>query len=471
MATTVVMPRQGQTVESCIIVEWKKAIGDSVAEGEVLLEVETDKATLEVPAPVSGTLLARFFEAGDEVPVLTAIASIGAPGEEISGAPGLPEPPKPEPDVPVESEEVAAKVQGSAPAQAPAQAAAQAAAQVPSVEASGGASPVSPRARHVAERKGVDAPALQGSGPGGRVIERDVLAAAAAMPKLTPVARAMVAEGGYTVPAQGSGPRGRVTSHDLVQQAAPQVAAAPAAVAAPAPVPGDEVERIEVKGVRKIIAERMLQSLQTTAQLTMNASADARALQAYRARLKQSPEALGLRGVTINDLVLFAVSRALLQHPEVNALYLPQEAAILRHRRVHLAFAVDTPRGLIVPVIRNADSLSLRRMAADAKRLATAAQENKSAPDDLTGGTFTVTNLGGFGVESFTPVLNPPQVGILGVGNIQPRPVQGADGIDFVPHLGLSLTINHQVVDGAPGARFLQTLAALIAQFDLLLAG
>jgi pyruvate dehydrogenase E2 component (dihydrolipoamide acetyltransferase) len=124
-----------------------------------------------------------------------------------------------------------------------------------------------------------------------------------------------------------------------------------------------------------------------------------------------------------------------------------------------------------VPVIRNADSLSLRALAGEAKRLAAAALDNKSAPDDLAGGTFTVTNLGGFGVESFTPVLNPPQVGILGVGNIALRPVQGAGGVEFIPHLGLSLTINHQVVDGAPGARFLQTVAGHIANIDLLLAG
>jgi pyruvate dehydrogenase E2 component (dihydrolipoamide acetyltransferase) len=221
--------------------------------------------------------------------------------------------------------------------------------------------------------------------------------------------------------------------------------------------------------VRKIIAGRMLASLQTTAQLTMNASADARALQALRKRLKESDEALGLRGITINDLVLFAVARALLLHPDLNALF--AENTISRYRRVHLGFAVDTPRGLIVPVIRNADSLSLRALAGEAKRLAAAALDNKSAPDDLAGGTFTVTNLGGFGVESFTPVLNPPQVGILGVGNIALRPVQGAGGVEFIPHLGLSLTINHQVVDGAPGARFLQTVAGHIANIDLLLAG
>jgi pyruvate dehydrogenase E2 component (dihydrolipoamide acetyltransferase) len=448
------MPKQGQSVESCIIVEWKKQVGEAVAEGDVLCDVETDKATLEVEATATGVVLAHIAAAGDEVPVLAPIAVIGNPGEvvEAQSAPA---------SAPAEAE-VASPVPQS-PSQPVNQSAASAFA--PSSAA------ISPRARHAAERKGVETSALQGSGPGGRVIERDVLAAAAQQPKLTPVAKAMVADGGFAVPQQGSGPGGRVTSRDLVQQGAQPVAEAPSHTLTQSPSQPDgpdEITQIPVKGIRKVIAERMLASLQTTAQLTMHASADARALQAYRKRLKESPEALGLRGITINDLVLFATARALMQHPDVNAHF--AEMMIAQHRRVHLGFAVDTARGLMVPVIRDAHTLSLRSLAAESKRLATAALEGKSAPDDLTGGTFTVTNLGGFGVESFTPVLNPPQVAILGVSNIQIKPVQGASGVEFVPHLGLSLTINHQVVDGAPGARFLQTLAGLIANFDLLLA-
>lgn len=221
--------------------------------------------------------------------------------------------------------------------------------------------------------------------------------------------------------------------------------------------------------MRKVIAERMLQSLQTTAQLTLHASADARALQALRKRIKESPEAMGVRGVTINDLVLFAVARTLLAFPGLNALFTGAE--IHQYRTVHLGIAVDTPRGLMVPVVRNAEMLSLRQLSAEAKRLATACLESKITPDELTGGTFTVTNLGAFGVESFTPVLNPPQVAILGVCNIQPKPTEVGDKVKFVPHIGLSLTINHQVVDGAPAARFLQALGQAIATIDLLLVG
>ncbi len=203
-----------------------------------------------------------------------------------------------------------------------------------------------------------------------------------------------------------------------------------------------------VRGVRKVIAERMLASLQTTAQLTLNASANARALQALRVRFKNSSDAFGLQGVTINDLLLFALSRALPVHPDLNALFVGD--AIRRYGPVHLGIAVDTPRGLLVPVIRNADRLTLKQLAGEAKRLAGAAQEGRSAPDDLTGGTFTVTDLGAFGVESFTPVLNPPQVAILGVGNINLKPMADTEeNIAFIPHIALSLTINHQVVDGS----------------------
>jgi pyruvate dehydrogenase E2 component (dihydrolipoamide acetyltransferase) len=229
------------------------------------------------------------------------------------------------------------------------------------------------------------------------------------------------------------------------------------------------VQVIPVRGVRKVIAERMLQSLQTTAQLSLNAAADARALQALRARFKASPEAMGLRGVTLNDLLLWAVARTLPAHPALNALFVGGE--IHQHRHVQLGIAVDTPRGLMVPVVRQAEQLTLRQLSVEAKRLASACLESKITPDELVGGTFTVTNLGALGIESFTPVLNAPQVAILGVASIQLRPVEADGGVQFVPHIGLSLTINHQVIDGAPAARFLQALSQAIGSIDLLLAG
>jgi pyruvate dehydrogenase E2 component (dihydrolipoamide acetyltransferase) len=331
---------------------------------------------------------------------------------------------------------------------------------------------ISPRARNLAERKGMETSAVAGSGPGGRIIERDVEAALASMPKLTPVAKAMVSSGEFETASVGTGPGGRVMSRDLTPKGVPIAAGSSSThvtqQAAGSTQPLDEVQSTPVRGIRAVIASRMLDSLQTTAQLTLNASADARAILAYRKRLKASPDALGLQRVTINDLVLLAVSRTLTQYPEMNALY--DGEMLHQYSNVHLGVAVDTPRGLMVPTVRYANTLTLRDLAAETKRVAVACVESRITPDELTGGTFTVTNLGAFGVESFTPVLNPPQVGILGVGNINLKPVQVDGEVEFIPHIGLSLTINHQVVDGAPAARFLQTLAQGIGEVELLMA-
>lgn len=460
MPTAVVMPKQGQTVESCIIASWRKAKGDPVTAGEVLCEVETDKALLEVESPANGVLLDVFFQAGDDVPVLTNIAAVGQPGEDASSLrPGgaTTAAAAPIPTGQVEPAKLAAASQA-----------------VPAALAgsNGGVVGVSPRARKLAQARGVETANLTGSGPGGRIIERDVQALLARQPALTPLAKTMVAQGGFTVPAPGSGVSGRIRAADLVPAAPVETAApvVPAQPAAPVAVPAatEEVQVIPVKGIRKVIATRMLQSLQTTAQLTLNSSADASALLAYRQQLKESAEALGLRKVTINDLVLLAVSRTLPQHSEVNALF--SDDTIYQHKNVHLGLAVDTPRGLMVPVIRQANTLSLKQISQEARRLASTCLEGNVSPDELTGGTFTVTNLGSLGIESFTPVLNPPQVAILGVGNINLKPVEVEGEVKFIPHLGLSLTINHQVVDGAPAARFLQALAQGLAQIELLLA-
>lgn len=447
MATTVLMPKLGQSVESCIIVAWHKAVGEAIAVDETLCEVETDKATMEVPSLVAGTVIAHYFAVGDEVPVQAALALIGTPEE--------------------------AAVATLAPA----------ADRPVTTPAANDLTLVSPRARRLAERKGVDLTTVSGSGPGGRRIERDIQGALTTQPRLTPVAKAMVAEGDYQPPAQGSGPGGWITSKDLhsrapqvESQADLQVAPPASATTQPtpplpttAPVPQGDGVQIPVRGVRKVIAERMLHSLQSTAQLTMNMAADARALRAYRERLKQSPEAWGLRQISINDLLLFILARTLPHFPDLNAHY--QGEMITQYGAVHLGFAVDTARGLLVPVIRHADRLTLRQLAAESKRLASLCQGGKITPDELQGGTFTLTNLGAFGIESFTPVLNPPQVGILGVGAIGLKAIETDQGIAHIPHIALSLTINHQVVDGAPAARFLQQLAQGIAQIDLLLAG
>ena len=464
MATAVVMPKQGQTVESCIIVEWKKRPGDVIAEGDILCEVETDKAVLEVPSPVGGTLLDLFFAAGDDVPVLTNIAAVGAAGEDASslrpasatapsvGTAAPPPPVAPPPPAPP-----------SSPAGIP-----NAASQPTATESVG----ISPRARNLAERKQVETVGIAGSGPGGRIIERDIQAILANQPRVSPVAKAMVASGEFALPDQGSGPGGRIMARDLASPtslgSAERGAEATQNTSSTLFSSMGESEVIPIRGVRKVIAERMLNSMQTTAQLTMHSFADARSLLALRRRFKASDDELGLQGITINDLVLFAVARTLPQHLLLNATL--GDKAITQYHDVHLGFAVDTPRGLLVPVIRNADNRSLRGLAQESKRLAAAIQGGTILPDEMIGGTFTVTNLGNLGIEQFTPILNVPQVAILGVGSVNLKAIEVNEEVEFVPHIALSLTINHQVVDGAPGARFLQALAFGIKNLDLLLA-
>jgi pyruvate dehydrogenase E2 component (dihydrolipoamide acetyltransferase) len=459
MAVVIVMPKQGQSVESCIISAWLKQVGEAVQVGDALCEVETDKALLSVESQTAGTMLAHFYKAGDDVPVLTTIAAVGTPGEDVSAL------------------RPSTATGGMAPVAVPAgnghPATATHVAPAPIISPSLPTERfISPRARALAIREQIDIAALIGSGPDGRIIERDVQAAirasSAPRPRLSPLAQLMVASGEYVAPESGSGPKQRVMTRDLQP-----TAAAAAATSTPAPAEDGDTITIPFSRTRKVIAARMLESLQTTAQLTLNASADARSLQAYRKRSKESdataPSPLAaLKAVTINDLLLFAVSRTLPTFPDLNA-WLTNET-ITQHRRVHLGFAVDTPRGLLVPVIRNAHLLSLKALSDEARRLATACQAGNVTPDDLSGGTFTVSNLGSFGIESFTPVLNPPQVAILGVGNINLKPVEIDGAVQFIPHLGLSLTVNHQAVDGAPGARFLQRLAQNIAAIELVLA-
>ena len=400
--------------------------------GDVLCEVETDKAVLEVESAEAGTLLARFCEAGDEVAVLQSIAVIGRAGESVAEY------------APAET------LRGDAPGPAIAPAATLAPGPRPNPQAKGRLA-ISPRARHLARNEGVDVNDISGSGPQGRIIERDIQALIDSRTRLSPVAKKMLDSGDFRLPGDSIG-AGRLTSSDLVP------AAADAA---------EEVTAIPLRGIRKTIARRMLESLQTTAQLTLHRSANAVALRQLRGRFKSADKALGLNDITINDLLLFAVARTLPVFPALNARF--EDDTIYQHAAVQLGMAVDTKRGLLVPVIRDADRLSLRAMSQEARRLSEACREGAVLPDELSGGTFTVSNLGGLGIETFTPILNPPQVAILGVGAISLKPVVSDAGVDFTPQIALSLTVNHQVVDGAPAARFLAQLAQNLRDIDLLL--
>ena len=444
MATIVVMPQLGNSVESCIIVEWMIAEGDTVSVDQTLASIETDKSTMEVPSTAEGTVLKLLWEEGDEVPVKDPLIIVGEPGEDISGlVPGGDAAPAEATAAP--AEQAAAAPEAAAPAFA--------------TERATGA--VSPRARALAASNGLDASSIaEGSGPHGRVIERDVAAAIAAGPTLTSAARAA----GVSA-AEGTGIGGRVSVADAGRTAEAAPAAAVAAPAAAADFPGASTSA-PLKGVRKVVAKRMMESLTSTAQLTLNTTANAAGILAMRKKVKNADEALGLNKITLNDLVCFAVSRTLLKYPVFNAHL--EDGVLTEFEQVHLGFACDTPRGLLVPVIRSAQALGLKAFSDEAKRLAGGAIDGSLSPDFLSGGTFTVSNIGSFGIETFTPVINLPQTAILGVGAITPRPTVAADGsIGVEQRLNLSLTIDHQVIDGADGARFLRDLVAAIENIDV----
>lgn len=421
MATVVIMPRQGQSVESCIITKWNKKVGDSVAEGDILFSYETDKASFEEEAKVAGTLLAVFAEEGDDVPCLDNVAVIGNPGEDISEfAPGSAD---------AAPAEAAAPAAEAAPAEASAPAAPAAA--TGSV-AEGERIKISPRAKGIAENQNLDVAKATPTGPDGRIIERDIL-------ELSKLGDAAIA-----APAAS--------------------AAAPAAPAASAAA----YEDVPLPNIRKVIAKSMHASLSEMAQLTHSFSFDATQVMAYRKIVKENAEKLGLANITFNDIILYAVSRVILNHKDMNAHFLGDKMRYFTD--VNLGMAVDTPRGLLVPTIFGANKMSLNEISIAAKDLAKQAQEGTISPDLLTGASFTVSNLGTFGVEHFTPVINPPQTGILGVNNIQTK-LKMVDG-EAVPYqaMGISLTYDHRALDGAPASRFAQELCKTLENFMALLA-
>ena len=426
MATPILMPRQGQSVESCILTAWKVRAGDTVKLGQPIASIETDKATFEVECPADGTVLELFFKDGDDIPVLTHIAAVGQPGEDLAAI-------RPGGRASVEAPTLTQPSPTGSPDRAP-----------PVVQftpPSGPAAGISPRARRAAQASGLDAALLSGSGPGGRIIERDVLAAQASAPHLSAAARAA---GSGHPPARGTGPGGMVLASDLKSEIR------------------NPKSDIPLKGIRKIVAERMRQSLAGTAQLTLTMSFDATSMQRTRAQAKERGEKL-----TINDLICLATVRTLTAHPALNAHFLGDR--IVQHPHVNLGVAVDTPRGLMVPVIAGADRLSVRELSSAIKSRAEDCQKGSINPDLLAGGTFTITNLGSLGVETFTPVLNAPEVAILGVGGLAIKPVRKDGSIALVEAITLSLTIDHQAVDGAPGARFLKELCEKLESIETLL--
>jgi len=402
MATVVIMPRQGQSVESCVIARWHKNKGDAVSVGDALFTYETDKAVFDEEAKVDGTLLDVFFGEGDDVPCLTNVCVIGSAGENTAEF---------IPKTGEKAEEVKESV-----------VAAPAAADEKIGENIKSAIAVSPRAENLAKKKNIDPADVAPTGPQGRIIERDIINA-----KTTTVEKTIVT--------------------------------APAAAAA---------EEVKHSNIRRVIAKTMHQSLSQMAQLTLNTSFNAAAILNYRKKLKAQAESLGLANITINDIISYAVARTLRCHKDLNAHY--YEDKMVYFNTVNLGVAMDTPRGLMVPTLFGADSMSLNEIAVKTKELARAAQEGTISPDLLKDGTFTVTNLGALGVETFTPVINPPQTGILGVNAIVNKPYEENGEIKLYPSMSLSITFDHRALDGAPAARFVRELCGNLENFEVLLA-
>jgi len=439
MAIPVLMPRQGQSVETCILGEWVKKKGDAVKVGDILFSYETDKASFEEEAKADGILLDVFFAEGDEVPVLVNVAVIGAAGESVDEfRPGG------QVAAPVAETAAAAEVVAEK-ATVP---------EVKTVSEPSGKIKISPRAKNLAEKSGVAYQQLQGSGPEGRIIERDIEAAAQAMPKLTPLAQEKAKAEGLKVGETTTGLGGKAVAKDLISYN---------------PIYSDDFEVKKLTNMRKLIAKAMHTSLQNSAQLTHHMSADARTIMALRKKYKKALDAGQItQNITINDLVCFAVIKALKKFPQVNTHFIGD--SMRWFKKVHLGLAVDTDRGLMVPAIKNADDLSLEGLSGQMQAIAGQCRKGNVSPELLApeAATFTISNLGNYGVEMFTPVINIPQTAILGVCTIVPRPKDLGDGVyGFVPMMGLSLTYDHQALDGGEATLFLKEIKEQIENLEV----
>jgi pyruvate dehydrogenase E2 component (dihydrolipoamide acetyltransferase) len=427
MATKVMMEALSPTREEGRLVQWRKALGDPVASGDVLAEVETDKAIMELVARGDGVLRAQLVEAGTTTPVGQLIGVIAAPDEDITALTGgAGAAPAQTPAGTPASTADDAGVRGSA---AVGEAPAAGTGATTGSGADGGRLRASPLARRLAAERGVPLEVLAGSGPGGRIVRRDIEAAASA-----------------PVPAAAS-----------VRPASP-AAPEPAAARTPAPaVAADEVRDVPLTQMRKTIARRLSESIGPVPTFYLTAEIDMTRTVELREAMARTDERFK---VSINDIVLKAVAIALSRHPDCNAHWLGDR--IRYFGAVHLGMAVATDDGLIVPVIRDAHRKGLGEIGREARDLATRARERKLAPEEYTGGTCSVSNLGMFGIDQFTAIINPPEAAIVAVGGIETKPVW-RDGA-FVPHQRLRVTMScdHRVIDGAVGARFLQTLTRLL---------
>jgi pyruvate dehydrogenase E2 component (dihydrolipoamide acetyltransferase) len=435
MSTKVVMEALSPTMEEGRLVEWKKQEGEAVAVGDVLAEVETDKAVMELIARAGGTLLKQMVPAGTTVPVSELVAVIGEAGEAVEDGGKSPA-----------SEQRGAKA--AAPARQQPAPKADAAREQATQPAPGRDRPTSmppaPAAEAVTEGNGQQPTRPSGQRPGGRV-------------KASPLARRMAAEKGIDLAGvTGSGPEGRVIARDLEGAVPPASASRAATAPQPRGPSAQPFQDVPLTQIRKTIARRLSQSIgpiptfYLTTEVDMERAADAR----------EALLAAGGEKVSFNDIILKAVAMALRQHPECNAWW--QDDHIRYWNEVHVSMAVAIEDGLITPVIRHTDLKSLREIAAEARDLAGRARERKLKPEEYTGGTFSVSNLGMLDIHEFTAVINPPETGIIAVGRMVEQPVVHQGAVTIRRRMRLTMSCDHRVIDGATGARFLQTLKGML---------
>ncbi len=429
------IPKLGQTVEEVTLVGWLVKDGEKISQGQAVMEVETDKAVFPVEANAKGYIHLGPYKEGDVLPVLTVVAVIGKQEDKF-------------------------KVQGAAST------AAMVTEPLPVAGAKSESTDrvfVSPRARKLAAETAVDVTRVTPTGYEGlRVTERDVRSYLSQQPKATPVAQRMAADVGVDLrEVTGSGPGGRIVKQDVARLVQPS--------ASSTSLPAAEVlERVPLKGVRRIIAERMAASVHTTARVTLMMEVDATEFVAARERIKVKVSQEWGFTPGYNDLLAKVVAVALRQFPYMNARLAPDAVELLAH--VNIGMAVDTERGLLVPVVKDVDRKSLRQFGEEFRRLVDSARSGRSLPDDLSGGTFTITNLGMYDIDAFTPVINLPEAAILGVGRIAPKAVPRGDEVVIRQMWTLSLVFDHRLVDGAPAARFLQMIKSLIEDPALFVA-
>ena len=446
MAVPVIMPKLEMVQETATVIEWLKQEGEHVEKGEPLLVIETSKVTIEVESPASGILAGVRVGPGQVVPVTEVIAYVLQPGEELPEE--VPE------EVPPEA--TAILPPSAAPAAPPAPT-------PPPAVSSGPPAPsvaATPVARRMAEAHGLDLSTIVGTGPRGEITRADVEAvlSAPSQPtaasrsekvRATPAARRIARERKVDLSAvTGSGPRGRIQAADVL---------ALALTPGPSPEIGRGENVIPLQGMRRTIAERMTTSYQTAPHITFTVRVDMSGFQEARKRLNARAEATGEARISATALIVKAVAWALKHHPWLNSTLRDEEIHLLPEINVGVAVALKD--GLIVPVVHQADRKGVAKIAAEVRDLVVRAREGRLTPADITGGTFTVSNLGPFGIEQFTAIINPPQVAILAVGATQPEPVADEGGQIVVrPMMRMTLSVDHRVVDGATAARFLTDL-------------